>query len=156
MHDNKGRFIEEPIVHGLNPSTAIATLSKALHLKLPIAAATADAAALFRVPAGMKLALERLWWEIAADFTGGSSSAIGVSSDLAPHETKGDLLGGSGGNVAAALVASAGHVGGTIGASFGSNGIVVLTAGSVIRFDRITSAFTAGSGYVHVLARWIQ
>jgi len=128
----------------------------AVHLKLAIGFATADAAVLFTVPTGFRLELERLWWEITTNFTGGTSSAIGVSSATAPHETKGDLLGGAGGDVAATLAAANGNVGGTIGASFGSNGIVVLPAAAILRLDRIVDAFTAGAGFVHVLARLID
>lgn len=127
-----------------------------LHLKIPISYALADAAELYKLPAGMRLAIERLWWEITANFTGGTSSAIGVSSGQAPHDTKGDLLGGGSGDVAATLAAANGNAGGTIGASFGSNGVVVLEPGSILRFDRITSAFTAGTGFVHVNARLID
>ena len=125
---------------------------RSVQLKLAIAFGTADAAVLFTTPVGFKLALRRLWWEITADWTGGTASAIGVSSGTAPHATKGDLLGGSGGDVAATLVASAVHAGGTIGADFGSNGQPVLQASTTLRFDRITSAFTAGTGFVHCLA----
>lgn len=128
----------------------------AVHLKLAIAFGTVDAAVLFTVPTGFRLELERVWWEITANFTGGTNSAIGVSSATAPHETKGDLLGGAGGDVAATLAAANGNVGGTIGASFGSNGIVVLPAAAILRFDRIVDAFTAGDGFVHVLARVID
>jgi hypothetical protein len=119
-------------------------------LALPIAAATADAAVLYTVPTGYRLFLHRLLWEVSADFTGGTSSAIGVSSDATGFTTKGDLLGGASGDVLATLVA--GIKGGTIGAKFGSNGVVVIPAGKVLRFDRITSAFTAGAGFVHVQA----
>jgi hypothetical protein len=126
-----------------------------VHMKFAIAFGTADATVLHTVPTGFRLTLQRLWWEVTADFTGGSSSAIGVSSATAPHETKGDLLGGASGDVAATLVAAGVNIGGTIGASFGSNGVVVLAATNTIRFDRITSAFTAGTGFVHVLARQI-
>jgi len=128
----------------------------AVHLKLAIAFDTADAAVLFTVPTGFRLAIERLWWESTANFTGGTNSAIGVSTATAPHETKGDLLGGAGGDVAATLAAANGNVGGTIGASFGSNGVVVLPAGAILRFDRIVDAFTAGTGFVHCLARVIS
>ena len=124
-------------------------------LKLPIGFATADAAPLFRLPsdATQRLAIDRLFWEIITGFTGGSSSAIGVSASQSPYSTKGDLLGGASGDVAATLVA--GVTGGTIGADFTSNGVIVLNPGAIIRFDRITSAFTAGAGFVHVLGRQI-
>ena len=117
-------------------------------IKLPISFATANAAALYTVPAGQRLRVNRVWWEVTTGFTGGAASTIGVSTTDALYNTKGDLLGGAAGDAAATLVA--GFQGGTLGAKFGSNGIVVLVAGDVIRFDQITSAFTAGAGFVHV------
>ena len=121
-------------------------------LSLPVAYSTADAETLYTVPAGIRLFLHRLIWEATTGFTGGSSSAIGVSSDATGFTTKGDLLGGSGGDVTATLGTSGSLAAGTIGAKFGSNGAIVLPAGKLIRFDRITSAYTAGAGFVHVLA----
>lgn len=123
-------------------------------LKLAIGSGTADAAMLYTVPTGKRLLIERTLFEVTTAFTGGTASAIGLSSSQAPHETKGDLLGGSGGDVAATLVA--GVTGGTIGASFGSNGVVLLEAGATILFDRITSAFTAGAGFVHVVGQVVD
>jgi len=125
-------------------------LDKSVGLKLPIAFGTTDAAALFTVPAGFRVLLQEMFWEITGDWTGGASSAIGVSSDQAPHSTKGDLLGGTTGDVATDLEAADGVTQGTIGASFSAAPKkVILDAGSVMRFDRITSAFTAGTGFVH-------
>ncbi len=127
-----------------------------VHLKLAIGFGTADAAVLATVPAGYALTLGKLWWEVTTSFTGGSSSAIGVSSDDTDYATKGDLLGGATGDVLATLVSTGRvHKGGTIGAKFGSNGIVQVAAGKVLRFDRITSAFTAGAGFVHVEGRLV-
>lgn len=117
-------------------------------LTLPIAFGTADAAALFTVPAGYRLFVHRACWEVTADFTGGASSAIGLSSDATGFTTKGDILGGATGDVLATLVA--GLKGGTVGAKFASNGIVVIPETKVVRFDRITSVFTAGTGFVHL------
>jgi hypothetical protein len=138
-----------------NPEGRYIRDDAAVALKLPIGFATADAAPLFRLPsdATQRLLLESLFWEVTAAFTGGSSSAIGVSSSQSPYNTKGDLLGGGSGDVLATL--TTGIKGGTIGADFGSNGIIVLNPGAIIRFDRITSAFTAGAGFVHVLGRQI-
>ena len=126
-------------------------------IKLPIGFATADAATLFTVPAGFRLQLDPLFWEVTADWTGGSSSAIGISSADAPHETKGDLLGGATGNVLADLTAAIGKTQGTKGVSFTTTppGVVVLEATDTIRFDRITSAFTAGAGFVHAIVHQI-
>jgi hypothetical protein len=142
----------ELMQHG---GVAIGGSGGSVHLKLAIAYTTADAAVLYTLPA--RMLINRLFWEVTTSFTGGSSSAIGVSSDTAPADTKGDLLGGSGGNLAAALL-STGAIGkgGTIGTDFGSNGVVVLPAGAVIRFDRIVDAFTAGAGFVHVMGEFIS
>lgn len=117
-------------------------------LKLAVDFSTADAAVLFTVPAGHYLRVSRTWWNVQAAFTGGTSSAIGASSSNASYSTKGDLQGGASGDLLAAL--TAGQRPGTIGAKFGSNGVVVLAPGDTIRFDRIASAFTAGSGYLMV------
>lgn len=128
-----------------------------MHLKLPIAFGTADAATLFTVPLGIRLEITRVWWEVTTSWTGGSSSAIGVSSDDTDYSTKGDLLGGASGDVLATLVSTGRvHKGGTIGAKFGTNGVAVLAAGKILRFDRITSAFTAGAGFVHADVRVVD
>ena len=131
------------------------------HLKLPFTFATADAAVLLTIPTitngAVGLQIDSLFWEITTSFTGGASSAIGISSTNANYNTKGDLLGGASGDVAATLVSTGlTYKGGTIGAKFGSNGKVVLVAGDVIRFDRITSAFTAGAGFVHINTSWVD
>lgn len=127
----------------------------AVHLKLPIAFGTADAATLCTVPVGLKLRVVTAYWEVTTSFTGGASSAIGVSSDDADYATKGDILGGAAGDVAAGLL-STGRVykGGTVGtkmtATLPATAVVVVGSGKLIRFDRITSAFTAGAGFVHI------
>jgi hypothetical protein len=120
-------------------------------LAIAIAFGTADAAVLATLPAGMYALLGRSYWEVTADWTGGSSSAIGLSTSQAPGTTKGDLLGGSGGDVAATLVASGGRLLGTVGADV-AGGILVKPA-ATIRFDRITSAFTAGTGFAHIVGQ---
>lgn len=117
--------------------------------KIPIDYTLADATVLYTVP--IRARLIAAYWEITADWTGGSSSAIGLSSSKAPHNTKGDIHGGASGDVAATLVASAGVVRGTQGLSVTATPfVVVLEAADTIKFDRITSAFTAGTGYVHL------
>lgn len=123
-------------------------------IKLPIGFATADATALFTVPVGFKLLLEQIFWDITTAFTGGASAAIGLSSDAAPYTTKGMLLGGASGDVLATLVA--GITQGTIGTGFSAAPkMVVIPAGNVVRLDQITSAFTAGAGFVHLVGRRI-
>jgi hypothetical protein len=131
---------------------------KTFHLKMAISKDTADAAQLFQVPTGMRVLVEQVFWEITTSWTGGTDSAIGVSSDVAPHDTKGDQLGGSGGDVLATLISTGGATKqGTIGVSFSAAPkMVVLEAASKIRFDRIVDAFTVGTGFVHASCRVIS
>jgi hypothetical protein len=133
-------------------------LPGAARLALPITFATADAAVLLTVPAGCLLNLRELFWTVTADFTGGSSSAIGVSSTKTGFTTKGDLLGGAAGNVAAALTALLSPALGTIGAEFDTlaKRRVLWLPAEIIRFDRITSVFTAGAGAVNVICDVLQ
>jgi hypothetical protein len=120
-------------------------------LALPIGFALADAAVLMTLPAGCYLQLGRSYWEVTADWTGGSSSAIGASAGQAPHNTKGDILGGAAGDVAATLVASAVRALGTVGADVAAG--ILLKPTNTVRYDEITSAFTAGAGFVHLVGR---
>ncbi len=127
-------------------------------LALPIAFGTADATVLYTVPAGLRMHIVDAYWEPSSSFTGGASSAIGLSSSNAAYNTRGDLLGGAGGDVAAQLVASAtspwaSGAGRTIGAKV-SRGILLI-GGDSVRFDRVTSAFTAGSGFAHLKYRLV-
>jgi hypothetical protein len=117
------------------------------NVALPIGFGTADAAVLATTPTNSLIRVGRGYWEVTTGFTGGSSSAIGLSSSAAGFTTKGDLLGGASGDVAATLVA--GNALGTIGAKTAAG--ILLPGGSAIRFDRITSAFTAGAGLAHLL-----
>lgn len=110
----------------------------------------ADAAILFTVPTGFRLSVGRAFWEPLVSFTGGASSAIGLSSSNANYNTKGDLLGGATGDVAAGLVSTGNPFKGTIGAKAATQGLIILVAADTIRFDRITSVFTAGNGFAHV------
>jgi hypothetical protein len=119
-------------------------------LTFPVTFNTADAAVLYTVPAGVRVSVERAFWEPTTSWTGGTASAIGVSSSNTNYTTKGDLLGGATGDVAAGLVSTGAPFKGTIGAKAATQGVIVLVAGDTIRFDRITSAFTAGAGNVHI------
>jgi hypothetical protein len=126
-----------------------------IHLRLAIAFTTADAAVLYTVPTGVKIEVDKVYWQIATSFTGGSSSAIGVSSANAAYNTKGDLLGGASGDVAAVVISTGSPYKGTVGAKMakavaGTTAVVVLVAGDTIRFDQVTSTFTAGAGFVHL------
>jgi hypothetical protein len=126
----------------------------AMVLTLPITYATLDAAVLLTMPVGSLALIRKLYWTISADFTGGASSAIGVSSTKTGFTTKGDLLGGAAGDVAAALTSALSPANGTIGAKVDTVAELHTTlwkAADILRHDRITSAFTAGTGAVNVV-----
>lgn len=130
---------------------AFIRVSGLLDAAFTIGFGTADAAVLYTVPTGFTLRIDRTYYEIATSFTGGTNSAIGASSTNAAYNTKGDIQGGSGGDVASALVSTGGAFkAGTQGAKYGSNGVVVLVGGNAVRFDQIASTFTAGAGKLHV------
>ena len=122
-------------------------------IALPFTFATADAAVLWTVPTGMALLQLRGYWEIIASMTGGSTPAIGLSSSQAPHTAKGDLLGGASGDLTATLVAGD-FIEGTVGTDQAAG--IILRAGSTVRFDRIASAFAAGSGNAHLVGVVLQ
>lgn len=124
---------------------------------LPITFATADAAILWTLPTGAILQPEEFYWTVSTTYAGGSSSTIGVSSSTKTgFTTKGDLLGGAAGNLAAVLTAPTPNttpIMGTIGAGFDTlaKRRATLYAADTIRHDRITSAYTAGVGAVNVV-----
>ncbi|MFA5053420.1 MAG: capsid cement protein, partial [Parcubacteria group bacterium] len=73
---------------------------KAFVMKVPCSKDSTDALAIETIPAGMTLKLTaHPWWEVTTGFTGGSSSAIGISTSLTGYDTKGDLLGGASGEL---------------------------------------------------------
>lgn len=122
-------------------------------IKLAIGFALLDAAVLYTIAPGLRLLLEQVFVEITTAFTGGTSAAIGISASVVPHEAKGDLFGGAGGELLAGLTVGM-HAGTVLGLSFTADPkMVLLEAGTQIRFDRIASAFTAGAGYVHLVGR---
>lgn len=128
-------------------------VDKRVTLWLPFTFATADAAVMFTMPAGARLHPCDSWWEIDADMTGGASSAIGLHASTTGFTTKGDLLGGAAGDVAATLVAASKGMVGTIGAKLATRtlGRLVMVPTETILFDRITSVFAAGSGKARVV-----
>ena len=123
------------------------------HIELPFAFGTADAAVLATTPTNFFGRIHRGYWRITADMTGGASSAIGISSGTATgFTTKGDFHGGAAGDVLATLVA--GKKLGTVGAKIAAG--ASLGSADTIRFDRITSAFTAGSGFAGIIIEVID
>lgn len=124
-------------------------------LRLPFSFSTADGATLLTIPAGCVFKLDSTHWDITADMTGGSSSAIGIAGTN--NTTAGDLLGGASGDVAATLVA--GVKAGTIGAKMDTVTELhaqLFVATNTITFERINSAFTAGSGYAVLVGRLVK
>jgi len=122
-------------------------------MKIAIDYTMADARALCTVPTGYCLKImDDPHWDVVTGFTGGSSSAIGISTSNAAGSTKGDILGGAAGDVTATL-GTAGIKAGTAGAKMDTiahRRAFLLVAADTIRFDRITSVFTAGAGYVEI------
>ncbi len=122
---------------------------KAFVLKVPVAYTNTDGEALETIPESFALRLGgQPYWEVTAGFTGGSSSAIGISSNITGYEVAGDLLGGASGDVAATLVAGidVGTIGDELGDQVGLHALL-FEEGSEFQNDRITSVFTAGSGF---------
>ncbi len=135
-----------PQVHSDATTSRITNGGEVFNIKVAISSATADAEVLYTVPANVTLfVMPFVMWEVITAWTGGSSSAIGISSSATGFTTKGDIHGGASGDVLATL--TVGTKRGTTGAKIATPG-VVLPAGSTIRFDRITSAFTAGAGNI--------
>lgn len=118
--------------------------------KIPVDFSIVDATVLFVVPFRSILLPDSTFLEIVTGFTGGTSSAVGLSSAQAPYTTKGMLGGGSGGYLTA-VIGSAGIVRGIQGTGFtAAPNIMLLEAGSNIRWDLIASQYTAGAGFVHL------
>lgn len=125
------------------------SLSTSHLLALPVSKDTTNGAVLFTVPAGFRLLLERRpFYDNTIAWTGGTASAIGIKSSNAAYAGDGDIQGGASGDLAAAL--GTGIKWGTLGTKFGSDLGVVLEAGDTILFQRLVSAFTAGSGTLYV------
>lgn len=130
------------------PGRWLALPGQVVDLEFAITYETADNATLYTVPDGCYLLVRRGYWEVTTGFTGGSSSAIGLSSDQTGHTTSGDLHGGSGGDVAATLV-TGDYIAGTVGADVAAG--IILQPGKLVQFDRVASAFTAGAGKAHLV-----
>lgn len=113
-----GRFVPEGPLHVL---------------RLPFTKDTADGAALYTVPTGVKIQILALSWNITTSMTGGSSAAIGVSSDKTGFTAKGCLLGGKTGDVLASLTAAASP-------TLGTKGFLALPAGSRLVRENVAVA----------------
>jgi len=119
-------------------------------MKLPVAFGLANNAVIMTVPEGFAIRPTGMpYWETTVGWTGGASSAIGISSSRTGFTADGAVLGGAAGDVAATLVA--GIQPGTVGVGFDSLAEIqagLFEEGDTFIYDEITSAFTAGSGFV--------
>lgn len=123
-----------------------------IHVKLPVSFQTADAAALIKAPTGRSYELSNIFWETTQNWVdGGPPPAIGISADTAPLDTKGDLLGGMTGSRSAELTTAVKYSAEPPGP--GGGGVVIIEPDVTIRFDRITSVFAAGAGFIHMFVR---
>jgi hypothetical protein len=124
---------------------------KSFVMKLAIDKTMADATVLLTVPAGMCLRLAGpLFWDITTGFTGGSASTIGIASSVTGYSTAGDLIGGAAGE-ATAVIGTAGVFAGTIGPKVDTVTEIqafLLEAGKTVTYEKITSTYTAGNGFV--------
>lgn len=122
-------------------------------ISIPVTSATADAAILMTLQAGMRMIPRKLYWDTSITWSGGASSTIGISSTKTGFSTKGDLLGGAAGESGGVLVP--GIAPGIIGVGLDSvakQWSAVFVSGDTFRFDRVTSAFTTGASNAHVVA----
>lgn len=136
----------------LTPSSGTGRWLRADHsfvMKLAVSAALANNAVIHTVPEGFALRLAGLpYWEVVTPWTGGSSSAIGISSSRTGFTADGALLGGAAGDVLAGL--TAGIRPGTIGTgvdTIAEQYAGLFVEGDTFIYDEITSAFTAGDGF---------
>lgn len=143
-----GVLVTAPTVSG----GAYLRMDREIDITAAVTFATADAAVLYTVPTGFQLQLGVPYHHVTTTWAGGSSSAIGASSSNGGMSTKGDVLGGSGGDVAATLVSTGAYSKGTVGAKIGKPA-ALLVAGETLIFDRITSVFTSGVGVYHFPAK---
>jgi hypothetical protein len=117
-------------------------------LKFAMDFSLADAATIYTVPTNAAFLVHRGYWEVTTGWTGGASSTIGMSSNQAPHTVKGDLLGGAAGDLGTTLVVG-NYIEGVVGTDQAAG--IILKGGQLVRYDEITSAFTAGAGFGHLV-----
>jgi hypothetical protein len=121
----------------------------------PVTAATANGTVMFTVPAGFTLLITpRCWWSNSIAWTGGTAAAIGAASSASAYSTAGDLQGGAGGDLTAAM-GTGYRAGSAIGTKLASGGLVILTGGDTVIFNKLVSTYTAGAGVLNIGARRI-
>jgi hypothetical protein len=125
---------------------------KAFVMKIPVDFSMADGTTIETIPEGFAVRITGLpYWEVTASWTGGAGSSIGIASNKTGFTAAGAILGGATGDVAATLVA--GIAAGTIGTGLDTPAEVqaaLFEEGDTFTYEEITSAFTAGAGFVCV------
>lgn len=124
-----------------------------VNLYLAVTKDTTDNATIFTVPVGARLHPREAYWQVNTSWTGGTDAAIGVHASPTGWATKGDILGGTGGDVLATLVSTDTRMVGTIGTKLETreDGRLIMIAADTFKFDRIVDAFTAGVAKVRIL-----
>lgn len=124
-------------------------------IKIAVDYTLADATVLFTVPFRSVMIPDSAFVEVTTGFTGGTSSAVGISSSQTAYTTKGMLMGGSAG-LLTAVIGTATIVRGTQGTGItASPNVIVLEKGATIRWDLIASQYAAGAGFIHMAFRVI-
>lgn len=123
-------------------------------IAMPFGFATADAVSLVTMPVNCIFMPLEFYFEITTGLVG--AGAIGMSSAKANYNTKGDLLGGATGDVAATLVVG-NPILGTVGTKWASlaNKRAIWKAGETFRYDRVSGTNTAGAGRIHAVGHLI-
>jgi hypothetical protein len=113
-------------------------------LKIPFSFANTDDEVIFTVPAGFAMRLTAYpFLDIATSFAGGASSSFGISTNITGYTADGALVG-----VTLEAAATEGVKPCTIGAELPDLAhfhALLFVEGSVIEYNRVVSAFTAGA-----------
>jgi len=143
------------IVPGTNPASGKwLRVDSAFDLVIPVTFANTDGQQLVLSPAEMTIlpVYAGIFIEVVTPWAGGVAPTIGLSfSNGTVPRLKGNLAGGVAGNGAFTYVTYRQL---TLGQQYfigaGTSDAVVLGPGSQIFWDRITSAYTSGTGNIHI------
>lgn len=154
-NDATSQLAIRPTALGLTDPGRFEVFGTTQILGAAVTAATADGAEMYTVPAGFTLLVTpRCWWNNSIAWTGGTNAAIGASSSSSAYSTAGDLQGGAGGDLTAAM-GTGFRAGSAIGTKLASNGLVILTAGDTVIYNKIASTYAAGAGVLNIGVRRI-
>lgn len=143
------------VVPGTSPASGKwLRIDSAFDLVIPVTFANTDGQQLVLVPAEMTLlpVYAGIFLEVVTAWSGGAASTVGLSfSNGTVTRVAGNLAGGAAGNGAFTYVSYRQF---TLGLQYsiaaGTSNAVVLGPASQVFWDRIVSAYTAGTGNVHM------